>query len=224
MCLQIEQSITVEGGGGEGGPEVKEEEEGAEQGGEGMEVDGEAAPEGKDAAAEGEAAQPEEAEEQPAQPTRSREPRSVLHSPVLPVARCLSLCLPSPASIHHRLLCWLPPTHPYTAAAEVGFDGTLEELQALVASLAMAVAFSKALTACMTTITQVGRAPCCWLRAVLAAGLGCVGLSGRRHSHSPACPPLTPSLPSLLLPAAAGLLHRHRCAGVDCHAAHLQAV
>lgn len=42
------------------------------------------------------------------------------------------------------------------AAAEVGWDGTVEELQALVASLDMAVAFSRSLTACMPVITQVG--------------------------------------------------------------------
>ena len=47
----------------------------------------------------------------------------------------------------------LPAAPP--AAAEVGFDGTLEELQALVASLAMAVTFSKAISACMPTITQL---------------------------------------------------------------------
>jgi hypothetical protein len=42
------------------------------------------------------------------------------------------------------------------AAVELGWDGTLEELQALVASLDMAVAFSRSITACMPTITQVG--------------------------------------------------------------------
>ena len=43
----------------------------------------------------------------------------------------------------------------FLAAAEVGWDGSVEELQALVASLELAVAFARALTACMPTITQV---------------------------------------------------------------------
>ncbi|GAB4818223.1 hypothetical protein N2152v2_005269 [Parachlorella kessleri] len=39
--------------------------------------------------------------------------------------------------------------------AEVGWDGTLEELQALVASLAMAVEFAQALTGAMALLTQL---------------------------------------------------------------------
>ena len=41
------------------------------------------------------------------------------------------------------------------AAAEVGWDGTVEELQALVASLNMAVEFAQALTGAMVLLTQL---------------------------------------------------------------------
>ncbi|KAL4434047.1 hypothetical protein ABPG75_000488 [Micractinium tetrahymenae] len=47
------------------------------------------------------------------------------------------------------------PIQPVRSPAEVGWDGTLEELQALVASLELAVAFSRDLTHCMPTITQL---------------------------------------------------------------------
>ncbi|KAL4446838.1 hypothetical protein ABPG77_008082 [Micractinium sp. CCAP 211/92] len=47
------------------------------------------------------------------------------------------------------------PVQPVRSPAEVGWDGTLEELQALVASLELAVAFSKDLTQCMPAITQL---------------------------------------------------------------------
>lgn len=65
-------------------------------------------------------------------------------------------CLPLPADFDDED-CY--------AAAEVGFDGSLEELQALVASLAMAVAFSKSIAGCMPTITQV---PACLLACLHA--------------------------------------------------------
>ena len=151
----LQHNIRVEGqqeGGAEG------QGEGQREGGEAavkQEPAGEASVEGMEVDAEGEA-QPaaaaeeeEDEEEEPAAPTRSRECSAALRR-----WRCrLPAGLHPPASSHvcHPHVPALPPC----AAAEVGYDGTLEELQALVASLDMAVAFSEALTACMPAITQL---------------------------------------------------------------------
>lgn len=46
-------------------------------------------------------------------------------------------------------------SHVHAAASEVGWDGTVEELQALVASLKMAVDFTQAVSSTMGTLTQL---------------------------------------------------------------------
>ena len=48
-----------------------------------------------------------------------------------------------------------PDMQPQKTPAEVGWDGTIEELQALVASLELAVDFAKCLTACMPNLVNL---------------------------------------------------------------------
>ena len=173
------------GGGGEAAAEgaagearVKAEA-GAE--GEGMEVDGEeaggAAPE---AAAAEQPRRPAISREWglclvlPAAPSPAG-PAACCWAEGLACASCLLLCLlhasrPSsaaclPATIDVFRPPFRPPTyHPAPslphcpslhAAAEAGWDGTVEELQALVASLGLAVGFSKALTAAMPVLANL---------------------------------------------------------------------
>lgn len=146
-------------------------EPGAEPAAEEMEVDGQA---------EGNARQPQQeegvadegGEAAPVQTVRSRECLAT-PCPALPLA-LRHACFDLASHVRATAACTLLPArpiHPYPrcvcvtlcgclsacpAAAEVGWDGTLEELQALVASLELAVAFSRDLTQCMPTITQVG--------------------------------------------------------------------
>jgi len=116
----------------------------------------------------------------------------------------------------------------------------MEELQALVASLAMAVEFAQALTKCMPTITQVGaqeggnsrhsrHGAVAHLRALLLAGLTYQLFTEYFSPHivlsyCPLLPMWLSVSPPLSRPAAAGLLHHQRRAGEHRHAADLQAV
>lgn len=87
----------------------------------------------------------------------------------MPSAGACRRCLPGHRPLPCLCVAYAAGRPACPAAAEVGWDGTLEELQALVASLELAVAFSKDLTQCMPVITQVG----CWCMAGQGQQEGC---------------------------------------------------